>query len=247
MRIIVFLCAFAWSWAAFAEDSVTLSPEAGIHDIGYYKNRYQLLDAYTKRVDDKGNGFEPLYGTRNVRVILHGIAYRGGANNAYHKTKKRDNQNPLPDDGLMNLCQEGFSKAIYLYSTNFSTAPAVTSCVDEAAQQNKLNYVQWSPYSANDIQKIFTEIKMTLEDASKGPVYIHCWNGWHASGLASALILRQFCGVSGDQAVKYWDANTDGSNKEPSYENIRKTIRDFKPMTDFLVDASVQKEICPQL
>ena len=63
----------------------------------------------TKIVDNRGDGFDDLYGTRNLRPILHGVAYRGGANNYYHKTNKRKNNNPLPKDGLQNLCTEGFS------------------------------------------------------------------------------------------------------------------------------------------
>ena len=71
-----------------------------------------------KVTDNWGNQFEDLYGTRNMRPVLHGVAYRGGANNYYHKRNKRKNQNPLPSDGLLNLCQEGFSGAVYLYQQN---------------------------------------------------------------------------------------------------------------------------------
>ena len=41
---------------------------------------------------------------------------------------------------------------------------------------------------------------------------MHCWNGWHASGYISALSLRQFCGVSGSDAVAYWIRNTDNND-----------------------------------
>jgi hypothetical protein len=38
------------------------------------------------------------------------------------------------------------------------------------------------------LETIFAAIK----DSEMGPIYMHCWNGWHASGYISALSLRQF-------------------------------------------------------
>ena len=94
----------------------------------YYINRYNERDLLYKIVDNWGNGFDSLYGARNLRPILHGVAYRGGANNYFHKTNKRKNSNPLPNDGIQNLCQEGFSSSVYLYRTNFETAPPFKEC-----------------------------------------------------------------------------------------------------------------------
>ena len=42
-----------------------------------------------KATDNYGNGNLDLYGTRNFRTILHGVAYRGGGNNYYHNENKR--------------------------------------------------------------------------------------------------------------------------------------------------------------
>ena len=61
----------------------------------YYVNRYKETDLMYKVIDNFGNGFDSLYGTRNMRTVLHGVAYRGGANNYYHKTDKRNNHNPF--------------------------------------------------------------------------------------------------------------------------------------------------------
>src|SRR4051812_16425061 len=71
-----------------------------------FQQKYNLPNSSAKLVDNYGNGYEDLYGTRNVRAVLSGILYRGGANNYYHKVEPRDNHNPLPDDGLENLCKE---------------------------------------------------------------------------------------------------------------------------------------------
>ena len=63
-----------------------------------YKDLYNVDCVEDKITDNRGEGFDDLYGTRNFRVILHGVAYRGGGNNYYHKTNKRNNKNPLPLD-----------------------------------------------------------------------------------------------------------------------------------------------------
>ena len=104
-----------------------------------YRNRYKVDCVGEKITDNFGNGYDSLYGTRNMRTILYGVAYRGGANNFYHKTNKRDNHNPLPEDGLANLCRQGFSTAVYLYGTNFSQAKRLYIADNK---QDTLKYMQ---------------------------------------------------------------------------------------------------------
>ena len=82
----------------------------------FYEEKYKVECLNQKITDNFGNGYDSLYGTRNMRTILFGVAYRGGANNFYHKESKRENQNPLPEDGLNNLLNQGFSASVYLYA-----------------------------------------------------------------------------------------------------------------------------------
>lgn len=212
-----------------------------------YQERYELLDPYAKRVNNQGEGFEELYGTRNFRMVLNGVLYRGGANNYYHRTHRRDNRNPLPLDGLENLCAEGFEQATYLYRTNFETAPPLVGCSSrvQPGTRKTLKYSQESPFNNAGLEAIFRSVYEVTQNDQKGPVYIHCWNGWHASGFLSAVALRQFCGWTGEEAVAYWDRNTDGHNQDPSFERIRQDIRDFVPKSQWSIDASKQAEICP--
>ena len=178
-----------------------------------YRARYNIPNANAKLVDNQGNGFDPLYGVRNFRSVLNGVYYRGGANNYYNKHLKRDNQNPLPDEGLTNLCEEGFSTAIYLYDTRYSTAPHQVSCRMANGQSNQLEYKQLSILSASntELQSLLQSMLDHVRNPALGPIYSHCWNGWHASGLTAAYTLRQFCGFTGDEAVQYWNSNTDGT------------------------------------
>jgi hypothetical protein len=209
-------------------------------------NSYNLAHTSQKLVDNRGRGFEPLYGTRNFRYVLRNVVFRGGANNALHRTKPRDNRNPLPVDGLRNLCTEGFGTAVYLYSRNFSSAPSQVKCQRNGPSDGSLSYRQLSPISRTEMRKILETVHAAiLRPAEVGPVYLHCWNGWHASGLASALALRQFCGVDADAAVQYWERNTDGHNRENGYAGFREQIRDFTPYRDLDISAARRLEICP--
>lgn len=213
----------------------------------YYKARYVETDLMYKVTDNKGNGFDSLYGTRNMRPILHGVAYRGGANNYYHLTDKRHNHNPIPLDGMTNLCQEGFSRGIYLYRQNFEGSPIGDTCACNNESWNNFEYYQKDYYDSIHVKDM---LEMTYQSAtmdSVGPIYLHCWNGWHASGFISAVILKQFCGYSDWDAVNYWDLGTDGANTSPRYQHQRERIKDFKPYDEFQISDSLQGCLCPPM
>ena len=214
--------------------------------IEYYDQRYGLHDVFEKGTDNTGGGLEELYGTRNFRVILKGVAYRGGANNKWHRTEPRGNQTPLPDDGLENLCEEGFGRAYYLYETNFESAPELTTCESPHGPDHALSYFQVSSTDEAQTYEVLQAVYETIQDYRHGPLYIHCWNGWHASGLLAAKILRQFCGYSAEEAVEYWDRNTDGNNQERRYESIRRRIREFAPYPEFRITDEEAALICPR-
>jgi len=218
-----------------------------IYSSDYYKNRYVESDLMYKVTDNKGNGFDSLYGTRNMRPILHGVAYRGGANNYYHLTDKRHNHNPIPLDGMVNLCKEGFSKGVYLYRENFENSPVGDTCSCNNKSWNNFEYYQKDYF---DDQHIKDMLEMTYNSAtmdSVGPIYLHCWNGWHASGYISAVILKQFCGYSSWDAVNYWDLGTDGANTSPRYQHQRERIKAFEPFPEYMISDSLQDCLCPPM
>ncbi|WP_413291262.1 hypothetical protein [Bdellovibrio sp. HCB337] len=237
------LSIFAGVLAGFFVKAETASPSAI-----YYQQRYPLKNVNDKLVDNHGNGYENLYGVRNFRAVLNGVVYRGGANNDYNKYGKRDNNNPLPRVGLENLCEEGFETAVYLYSKNYEKAPKTVACKNIFDQTQKLDYVQKSPHLYDkDVRAILSIIHQRLQDETdKRPIYLHCWNGWHASGLISAMVLRQFCDYSSDQAVKYWDRNTDGVNKKVRHDRFRQKVRAFKPDPNMKIDDDVKARVCPR-
>ena len=208
--------------------------------VNHYKNIFKVNCVEDKITDNFGNGFESLYGTRNMRPILNGIAYRGGANNFYHKINKRDNKNPLQIDGLINLSNLGFSESVYLYSINFDSSIKDVYSIDST---NLLYYSQNSLNNFKEVQEIFKKVKNVIDSINKGPIYLHCWNGWHQSGMIAALLLIQFCDYTNTKALKYWELNTDGASN--GYENIKKIIKEFKPLNEFKIDKHTKDLICP--
>jgi hypothetical protein len=208
-----------------------------------YKLRYGLRDTDSKLVDNHGDGYEDLYGVRNFRVVLHGVYYRGGANNAFNKNGKRSNTNPLPNEGLKHLCEQGFSDALYLYSDNFDTAKKSTSCKTVEGEPSKLTYSQKTALTASNEHDLLKIVFDHIKGTRTGPLYAHCWNGWHASGFVAAASLRQFCGWTASAADKYWVRNTDGN--EAGMQAIRKRIKNFKPYSDLKISADEKALICP--
>jgi hypothetical protein len=251
-------------WAA--DDALSQS-------IDLYQKRYEVTvggqpdksNPYEKTVDDKGKGPDNLRGLRNLRAVLPGVVYRSGANNSYralYGEKPRDNMNPLPPEGLANLCREGFGTAIYLYATNYLTANASTACnirpgLALPQSSNKLLYLDKLPLSAEGyaVREVLEMVHTKLTGAADPrPMLVHCWNGWHASGITSALVLRQFCGVNGDDAVAYWNCNTDGacvgkkgSQEEKSFNKIRARIRAFTPDDKLKISDEIKDKVCPKL
>lgn len=225
----------------------TVEQETSFLNPEFYKTRYNEEDLLYKIVDNYGNKFDKLYGTRNVRPILHGVAYRGGGNNYYHKTDKRKNQNALPDDGVTNLCKEGFSTSVYLYQAKFDSAYNEVKCNCIDGDTNNLVYVQLDYFDKDHIYEMLKSVHQSALNPNIGPVYLHCWNGWHASGFISALILKQFCGYNSIDAVNYWDLGTDGANSSPHYNTIRKQIKDFIPYPEFIINDSLGNLICPPM
>jgi hypothetical protein len=232
-RIYIYiLLIFIFSTYILANDN----PQSLAERADFYQKLYKVNNQTEKIVDNFGNGCETLYGVRNMRTILFGVAYRGGGNNFYHKTNKRENQMPLPQDGLQNLANEGFSCAVYLYGKNFENSPAK---VISANKKDTLRYIQNTLSNNKQIRELLDLVYKVIKTPGKGPVYLHCWNGWHQSGYASALLLMQFCDYSNASAAEYWKKHADGGTK--GYEHIVKKINEFKPYPDLKISKEEQK------
>ena len=76
-----------------------------------------------------------------------------------------------------------------------------------------------------------------------GPVYLHCWNGWHQSGYVAAILLKQFCGYDTKTSLHYWEDCAD--NWTRGYDRIRNAIRDFEPIDRYRIPKEISDQICP--
>ncbi len=211
-----------------------------------HRRRYGLTSATQSLVADRGEGYDGLYGTRNLRAVLNGVFYRGGANNAFHRGGKRNNKNPLPPDGLDNLCRQGFGSAIYLYPTRYKTAAPETTCETVDGGAGHLVYEQISTQHGKkaDLRKVFEEILLHVHEPERGPIYMHCWNGWHASGFLAAVTLRQFCGFTSAQALRYWTVTAKGASSA-DHADTKKRIEKFKPFPEYAFSDEERAALCP--
>ena len=196
-----------------------------------------------KYVSNQGAGDSYLTGIRNMRTVLKGVLYRGGGNNKFNTVCRRDNNNPISTQSLINMSSYGFKDVVYLYNKNFNYYYS----------ENVLKYlndlgIQYQSIVPGDDTLAYTLLSRVFDHINhpeKGPVYLHCWNGWHMSGLISAYALMQFCDFSNYEALIYWNKGTDGNNK--GYTLVKNRISTFKKFPNLSITQNDKLRICPCL
>ncbi|MGE3262580.1 MAG: hypothetical protein AB7K68_12435 [Bacteriovoracia bacterium] len=145
---------------------------------------------------------------------------------------------------MKNLCEEGFTEAVYFYDTRYATAASKVSCRTYAGKENTLLYKQVSPLRGHkqDLVILLGLIYRHVRDPALGPIYGHCWNGWHASGFVAAAALRQFCGFTAEEAMRYWILNTDGNS---DYPRVKRLVASFQPVPGLALSAEERTDLCP--
>jgi hypothetical protein len=190
-------------------------------------------------VDNRGKGLGELKGLRNFRSVLPGVLYRAGGNNAY-RVPKLPNQGPLPPEALTNLCKQGFTRAVYLYRRGYE--PQTTACQSKGQPQQTI----YTQLTINGSKIKETQLLQLIRDQivsqSPRPILVHCYNGYHESGYASAIALRQFCGFSTDQAYGYWERN---AAKGVSFSAMKDRISRFTPKPELAISLTQRAAICP--
>lgn len=194
-----------------------------------------------KLSDNRGNAPLELKGVRNLRVVLNDVLYRSGANNIYNPFLSRANNNPVSIQTLLNLYESGFDKVYYLYRDNFNTlySPEIISDLKNIG----ITYSSMVPTNDSLRYLILSDIYKQIKTPGSGAILLHCWNGWHMSGMISALALRQFCDFSPQKAWAYWQLCTDGNDK--GFNTIRERIINFTPYESLRISPEEKKRICP--
>jgi LysM repeat protein len=206
-------------------------------------DRFGLQSIESRVIDNKGKGDERFNGTRNFRVVLYDLVYRGGGNNLHLKDTipKYYLWNPMPLYGLRQLQDVGFDKAVYLYSYNFEYWYPEKRL--DSLNAEGFDYVCEPSVGDEYLPKYFSDVVERANDTTMGMMYIHCWNGWHQSGLLSAYTLMQFCDYSNSEALKYWERCTDGNYK--GFATVKRKIREYKRYADYSFTDEQKKKYCP--
>ena len=225
-------------WILFASSLALADLKSQVSD---YDKAYRLRTLHQKLVDYSGRYLGPkghdLSELKNVKMALPGILYWGGANNT-----GRDNRNPLRAGALLSLCQEGFTTAIYLYDTGWDKAVKETSCTTRAGKSNTIRYLSKNPLA--DQKMILEQIYNRIKQISAGPLYLHCWNGLHASNQIAAIVLKQFCDYSADEALSFWHINAEGTEQTGHFAPFLQEIREFKVDPEFEITSAEKELVC---
>jgi hypothetical protein len=176
------------------------------------------------------------FGLNYFKPVMLGVLYRGGS--AGTRRANDPESGVLNRDQLQALCRAGFSKVVYAYGRSRHIVPR-TSCTRHDGQPNELSY---EGIRYDDKAHFVRAVDEALRQ-KQGPVYDHCWNGWHASGELAAVALKQFCGFSSDEAVKYWLRNRYDKARVPS---LLGRISAFRPVEGLTVLTEAERrEMCP--
>ena len=162
---------------------------------------------------------------KDYRVVIPGILYRGG--------NSGNGQASMLRPELEALAKEGFSAATYMYPQyGFDKSLAKATSVD---------YAGFGPGVKDraSIHNFLSKVKDIIEN-KKGPMYVHCWNGWHASGEMATYALMQFCGMDGQTGLKYWNNNVRAG------KGTVKRIGSFQTFSDLKISAEDAARICPR-
>ena len=168
-----------------------------------------------------------LDGIRDYREVMPGVLYRGGANNG---------RGPLNRSQLNALCDEGIGTAVYLYSTQFP-GPSTIRC-----SIGSLDYV-YHGWEGRGRAAVHQQIYNTIKNKSK-PVFVHCWNGIHATGAVAATALMQFCSMPGQTAVKYWKVGI--SSPKLQYPQVIQNILNFHADPALRLTPEEAAQYCPK-
>ena len=184
--------------------------------------------------------FNPEEHLPRLRPVLKGALYRSGTPS---------------DPALQTLCESGWKRVYSLYGEHTTqTGPRnagmlrhgrdVRTCQPEGGDKRSLEWRSAPSSRMRSLPAIFADVVDSIRNPDHGPVLVHCWNGLHYAGMVSALALRQFCGLTAEQAEAYWRAN---ANRGANYPLIIANLQTFKPLPAFTLTAEEQAAVCPDL
>lgn len=214
LRLLVF-CAVFFS-------TVAAGDLAGVAD--HYTHRYNPRSVIRDYITN-----DNLKHLKRMKVALDGVLYWGGGDYG---------TNPLGRAAIEGLCDEGFSAAIYVYGGGGSLRGA--NCASGTTDYLNILYSSRGNYKA--LERYLRLVKERIDNPDQGPIYLHCWNGIHASSQMAATALIQFCGISHADAVKVFRENSEGTSA--SYPHVARGIQAFKPYPSLAITPDQKRIVC---
>ena len=168
---------------------------------------------------------------KHYRVVIPNVLYRGG--------NSHGGNIPLKPEGFKELKKRNFSAATYMYTEGFDEKIHKKESFNQGVQYSTAAPSVRDPNAKSTVE-FLTQLKDIIEQ-KKGPMYVHCWNGWHASGLMASIALMQFCNYTPEQAQDYWNANV-----PPRDKGIVKRMLKFKVIDELRISPEDASRICPR-
>lgn len=197
-------------------------------------------DLRTRLVDRAGQGPDAKPSVFvNMRAVLPGLVFRSGVNPAYSPPVK----SPLSSSAMNVACATGFDKAYFLYDKRIPEPLA--QCVRDGRPAQLSYFKATVTVGSTGRDVVLGAIHAAIMSGERHPILLQDIGGRHAAGYISAIVLRQFCGMSADQAVAYYDATDDDDSRKNGQELVRK-IKCFTPLAHFSIPAATKMKVCPQ-
>jgi hypothetical protein len=175
---------------------------------------------------------EAVTGLRRYTEVVGGVFRAGGPGG----------QVALPASTLQELCEKGFTQALYLYPSAGCKTCGTYTCTANG-RPNQLVYRGMSfNKSSTMLQALMPSVL-----GQTGSTLFHCWNGVHATGQVASLARIQFCGWSNQDAADYFlKALGKSFGGLLDYERAAHAkIMNYKPDPSLAIPASAQSRVCP--
>lgn len=159
---------------------------------------------------------------KNEQTILGGALTRAGNKGMLE----------LNDSQLADLCEQGYGAAYFVYE---GATPRTVAC--------SRGSITYRSQSSSDSGPILASVLNGMRSGTR--VFVHCYNGAHASGIVAALALRQFCGLTGEAAFNYWTGSMGGYDlPAASIGKIQNRINGFVPDPNLSLTPEEQARFC---
>lgn len=181
---------------------------------------------------------------KNVREVIPGLFYRFGAGRNKAKARYRHNawgmnRNPILEQrsDAKHLCKLGYTH-VFRANGNVPRDKREFKCPDGRKIKYLRVVVTSSPKAAmRSVQKnVLPVFYDCLRKKKKNPntkckMAVHCTDGMHRAGAVSAMLLRQICGDSGNEAFQYWSDRQVGwgGNYKEHRRKYSARINNYKP------------------